>query len=101
MVTRSLLKWLAGLTIFFGLPLYFTKFIRETRFAEGFPFVFIYTWGLVAVVALPAFLVAELYFLVLALRRGSEASERKLLCFGSLAFCFGLVVECIFILARR
>jgi hypothetical protein len=101
MVTRSPLKWLAGLTIFFGLPLYFTKFIRETRFAEGFPFVFIYTWGLLAVVALPVFLLTQLYFLARALRRGSEASERRSLFFNSFAFCFGLIAECIFILARR
>ena len=101
MVSRSLLKWLSGLTIFFGLPLYFTRFIREARFAEGIPFVFIYTWGLVAVVALPVVLLADFYFLVRALRRGSEASERSLLFFSSLAFSFGLVAECIFILARR
>jgi hypothetical protein len=101
MATPSLDKWFAGLTIFFGLPLYFTKLIRETRIAEGFPFVFIYTWGLVAVVALPVSLLAQLYFLVRALRRGSEASERRLLFFSSFAFCFGLIAECIFVLARR
>jgi hypothetical protein len=64
MVTPSLVKWFAGLTIFFGLPLYFIKFIRETRFVEGFPFVFVYTRGLVAVLALPVFLLAQLYYLV-------------------------------------
>ena len=101
MVTPSLAKWFAGLTIFFGLPLYFTKLIRETQFAEGFPFVFIYTWGLVAVVALPVSLLAQLYSLVRAVRRGSEASERRLLFFSSFAFCFGLIAECIFVLARR
>src|SRR5258705_85350 len=102
MATPSLAKWFAGLTIFFGLPLYFTKLIRETRIAEGFLFVFIYTWGLVAVVALPVSLLAQLYFLVrAALRRGSEASERRLLLFSSFAFCFGLIAECIFVLARR
>jgi hypothetical protein len=101
MVTPSLVKWFAGLTIFFGLPLYFTKFIREARFAEGFPLVFIYSWGLVAVLALPVFLLAQLCFVVRALRRGSAASERRLLFFSSFAFCFGLIAECIFILARR
>jgi hypothetical protein len=101
MATPSQAKWFAGLTIFFGLPLYFTKLIRETRIAEGFLFVFIYTWGLVAVVALPVSLLAQLYFLVRALRRGSEASERRLLFFSSFAFCFGLIAECIFVLARR
>jgi hypothetical protein len=60
MATRSLVKWFAGLTIFFGLPLYFAKFIRETWFAEGFPFVLIYSWGLVAVLALPVFMLAQL-----------------------------------------
>jgi len=101
MATPSLANWFAGLTIFFGLPLYFTKLIRETRIAEGFLFVFIYAWGLVAVVALPVSLLAQLYFLVRALRRGSEASERRLLFFSSFAFCFGLIAECIFILTRR
>ncbi len=101
MASTSLVKWFAGLTIFFALPLYFTKFIRETRFAEGFPFVFSYSWGLVAVLALPVFLLAQLYFLARALRRGSAASERRLLFFNAFAFCFGLIAECIFILARR
>lgn len=101
MATPFLAKWFVGLTILFGLPLYFTKLIRETRIAEGFPFVFIYTWGLVAVVVLPVSLLAQLYFLVRALRRGSEASERSLLLFSSFAFCFGLIAECIFVLARR
>jgi hypothetical protein len=101
MVKRSLIKWFASLTILFGLPLYFTKFIRETRFEEGFLFVFIYTWGLVAVVALPLSLLVQLYFLGRAVRRGSEASERRLLFFSSFAFCFGLIAECIFVLTRR
>jgi len=101
MAAPSPAKWFAGLTILFGLPLYFTKLIRETRIAEGFPFVFLYTWGLVAVVALPVSLLAQLYFLVRALRRGSEASERRLLFFSSFAFCFGLIAECIFVLMRR
>jgi hypothetical protein len=101
MATSSLAKWFAGFTIFFGLPLYFTQLIRETRFAEGFPFVFIYTWGLVAVVVLPVSLVAQLFFLVRALRRGSEPSQRRLLFFCSFAFCFGLIAECIFVLTRR
>ena len=101
MATPSLVKWFSGLTIFFGLPLYFTKFIRETQLAGGFPFVFIYTWGLVAVVALPVFLLAQLYFLARALRREPEASERRLLSFCSFAFCFGLIAECIFVLAHR
>ena len=77
MFTPSLVKWLSGLSIFFGLPLYLTRFIRETRFAEGLPFAFVYTWGLVAVIALPVFLLAQLYFLVRALRRGLEVSERR------------------------
>jgi len=37
MATSSVVKCFDGLTIFLGLPLYFTKFIRETRFVEGFP----------------------------------------------------------------
>jgi hypothetical protein len=101
MTASPLVKWSASLTIVFGLPLYFTKFIRAARFAEGFPFVFIYTWGLVAVVVLPVFLLARLYILVQALRRGSGASDRRLLFFNSFALCFGLIGEGIFVLARH
>jgi len=101
MVTRSLVKWFAVFTAFFGLPLYFTKSIRETRFPEGLSFVLVHTWGLIAVVALPVLLLAQLYFLVRGLSRRSEGIDRSLLFISSFALCFGLVAECIFILARQ
>lgn len=101
MVTPSLVKWLAGFTIFFGLPLYFTKLIRETRFPEGFPFIVMHTWGLVAVVALPAFLLMELYVVIRASTGGPEESARSLLFINAFALCFGAVGECVFLLTRR
>jgi hypothetical protein len=101
MATPSLVKWFAGFTTIFGLPLYFTKFIRETRFPEGLTFVFVYTWGLIAVVALPLLLFAQLYFLVRGLKSGPEGRGRSLLFISSFALCFGLVAECVFISARR
>ncbi len=101
MVASSLVKWFAGLTIFFGLPLYFTKLIRETRFPEGLTFVFVYTWGLIAVVALPVLLLAQVYFLIRGLKREPEWSDRSVLFISSFALCFGLGAECVFILARR
>ncbi len=101
MVTPSLVKWVAGLTIFFGLPLYFTKLIRETRFPEGFPFVFMYTWGLVAAVALPVLLLLELYLLIRGFKGGSQEIARGLLYVNAFAVCFGAAAECVFLLGRR
>jgi hypothetical protein len=101
MVTRSLVKWFAVFTTFFGLPLYFTKSIREGRFPEGLSFVLVYTWALIAVVALPVLLLAQLYFLVRGLNKRSERIDRSSLFISSFALCFGLVAECIFILARQ
>ncbi len=97
MVTPALARWVAGLTIFFGLPLYFTKLIRETRFPEGMPFVFVYTWGLIAVVALPILLLVQLYFLF----RGFKGGERGSLFISAFAFCFGVAAEFVFLLTRR
>lgn len=97
MATPALAKWVSGFTIFFGLPLYFTKLIRETRFPEGMVFVFMYTWGLVAVVALPIFLVVQLYFLIRVLKAG----DREALFVSAFALCFGVVAGCVFLLARR
>jgi hypothetical protein len=100
MATPSVVKWSAVFTAVFSLPLYFTKFIRETRLPEGLSFVFVYTWGLIAVVALPVLLLAQLYFLIRGLKRGPGGSDRKLVSTSSFALCFGLVAECVFILAR-
>ena len=101
MGASSLVKWFAGLTIFFGLPLYFTKLIRETRFPDGLSFVLVDTWGLIAVATLPVLLLAQLYFLVRGLNRRSEGIDRSLLFISSFALCFSLPAECIFILARQ
>jgi hypothetical protein len=97
MVTPSLVKWVSGFTIFFGLPLYFTKLIRETRFPEGMPFVFVYSWGLIAVVALPILLLVQTYFLL----RGFKGGDRGSLYMSACALCFGVAAECIFFLTRR
>ena len=101
MVRWFLLRCLAALTIVFGLLLYFTRFIRVRRPAGGFPFVFTYTSGFIAVVVLPVLLVATLYLLVSGRKNVSEVGQQRLLLFGTLAFFFGLAAECIFILVRR
>ena len=101
MVTRSLVKWFRVFTTLFGLPLYFTKSIRETRFPDGLSFVLVDTWGLIAVATLPVLLLAQLYFLVRGLNRRSEGIDRSLLFISSFALCFSLPAECIFILARQ
>jgi hypothetical protein len=97
MVAPSLVKWISGFTIFFALPLYFTKLIRETRFPEGMPFVLVYSWGLIAVVALPILLLMQTYSLL----RGFKGGERGSLYMSALALCFGVAAECIFFLTRR
>jgi len=101
MSTPSLAKWFAVFTTVFSLPLYFTKFIREIRVPEGLSFVFVYTWGLIAVVTLPVLLLAQLYFLFRGLKRGPEGSDRSLVSISSFALCIGLVAECVFFVARR
>jgi hypothetical protein len=97
MLTPLLTRWLAGLMIFFALPLYFTKLIRETRIPEGIPFVVVYTWGLISVVAVPVLLLVHLYFLL----RYFKGAERGPLLIAALALCFGIASECVFLLARR
>lgn len=96
-VTSGLLRWVSILTVFFGVPLYLTKLIHENRFPEGMPFVFMYTWGLISVVVLPILLLLQLYLLL----RGFRGGERGLLLIGTLALCFGVVAECVFLLTRR
>jgi hypothetical protein len=96
-LTVAFARWVAGLTIFFGLPLFFTKLIREARVPEGMPFVIVFTWGLIAVVALPILLLAQLYFLI----RGLKGGDRGLLIIGAFALCFGLAAECVFLVTRR
>ncbi len=97
MLTPLLARWFAALTIFFALPLYFTKLIRETRLPEGMPFVVVYTWGLIAVVAVPILLLVQLYFLL----RGFKGGERGPLLIIAFALCFGIASECVFLLTRR
>ena len=90
-------RWVAGLTVFFGLPLCFTKLIRETRLPEGMPFVFVYTGGLIAVVVLPILLLVQLYLLIRSLKGG----DRGAVLISAFALCFGLAAECVFLAARR
>jgi len=97
MVTSTLGKWVAALTIFFGVPLYFTKLIHETRLPEGMPFVFIYTWGLISVVALPILLLVQLYLLLRSFKGGGQGT----LLIGAFALCFGVAAECVFLITRR
>jgi hypothetical protein len=100
-ITRALVKWVAGLTVIFGLPLYFTKLIHASRLPEGAPFILIYTWGLLAVVALPILLLVQFYFLIRGLKGGRENSDRSSLFIIAFAVCFGVVGECVFLLSRR
>jgi hypothetical protein len=100
-ITPSFVKWLAWLTMIFGLPLYFTKLIHESRFAEGVSFILMYTWALIAVVALPILLLAQFYLLVRGLKVGRENSDRSLFFVITFALCFGVVGECVFLLSRR
>jgi hypothetical protein len=100
-ITPSFVKWLAWLTMIFGLPLYFTKLIHESRFAEGASFVLIYTWGLLGVVALPILLLAQFYLLIRGLKGGRENSDRNSFFVTVFALCFGVVGECVFLLSRR
>ena len=97
MLTPLLARWVAVLMIFFALPLYFTKLIRETRIPEGILFVVAYTWGLIAVVAVPVLLLVQLYFLLRYFKR----AEREPLLIIVLALCFGIGSECVFLLTRR
>jgi predicted transporter len=60
-----------------------------------------YTWGILAVVALPIFLLAQFCFLIRALKEGREDSARSLFFLSAFAFCFGAIGECIFLLSRR
>jgi hypothetical protein len=101
MVRWSLLRWLAALTVFSALLLYFTRFLRDRRAAAGFPFVFTYISSLLAGVVLPVLLVATLYLLVSGRRIACETSQQRILLFGTVAFFFGLVAEGTFILVSR
>lgn len=99
-ITPSFVKWLAGFTVIFGLPLYFTKLIHESQFPEGLSFILMYTWGLLAVVALPILLLVQFYLVIRTLKTGREDSARSSFFISVFALCFGAIGECIFLLSR-
>jgi hypothetical protein len=99
--TPSLVKWVACFTIIFGLLLDYTELIHESRFPEGASFILMYTWGLLAVVALPIFLLTQFYFLIRALKESREDSARSLIFIVAFALCFGAIGECVFLVSRH
>ena len=100
-ITPSLVKWVAGFTIIFGLPLYFTRLIQGSRFPEGAFFILMYTWGLLAVVVLPIFLLVQFYLFIRTVKERREDSARSLFFISAFALCFGAIGECVFLLSRR
>ena len=100
-IKPSLVKCVASLTIIFGLPLYFTKLIHESRFPQGGPFILVYTWGLLAVVALPVLLLAQFYILVRALKGVRQENTWSSFFISTFALCFGAIAECVFLLSRH
>jgi hypothetical protein len=65
----------------FSIPLFFTYPIKHVLFPEGLPFVIMYTWGLVAVVAVPILLVAE-FVVSFRIFMSAPASSHAPLCLG-------------------
>ena len=56
---------IAILTILASLPLFFTYQIKHAMFPAGYFFVFMFTAGLVSVIAVPVLLVVELALLMM------------------------------------
>lgn len=91
---------LPPVAIFFSIPLLFTYPIRHVLFPEGLLFVFMYTWGLISVVAVPIPLLVELIVSFRLVMSVPAFSHRPLWSLHGAAILICMLAELIFLIER-
>jgi hypothetical protein len=80
-----------------SLPLFASYPIKHVLFSQGYFFVVVYTWGLIAVLAVPVLLAAEVVMVVVALRGNAGPGVVRL---HAGACCVATAAEVVFLYVR-
>jgi len=89
-------RWLAVATIVMSIPLFASYPIKHTLF-PGYAFVAMFTWGLIAVLAVPILLGCEFLIIVIAFRRHADRAQIRIHEFAAI---IAILAEGVFLYVR-
>ena len=78
-VNMSQSKWLPVATITMSIPLFLSYNIKYGVFPEGVPYVILFTWGLLSVIAVPILLFIECFVILRIVKSAHIANKKSLL----------------------
>lgn len=93
-------RWLPIITIAMSIPLLLSYNIKHFAFPAGYPYVVLYTWGLLSVLIVPILLLVEcvVTFRIVV----SEFTDRRSALFWNiLAISIALIAELTFVIVRN
>ena len=92
----------AILTLGMSLPLLFSFQLKTPpTFLQGFPFILLWTWGVVSAITVPFLTGLEIVACVFHLRRRNQGETKAGLPFHATALVVAIVAEIVFMSARR
>ena len=94
-------KWLPVATITMSIPLFLSYNIKYGVFPEGYPYVLLFTWGLVSVIAVPILLLIECFVTVLIFKSEYIANKKSLLIVNVVAIIIASIAGLIFVVVRN
>jgi hypothetical protein len=92
---------LAIVTVFMSISLFLSYNIKYVIFPVGFPFILLFTWGLVSVPLVPILLLLEFVVLSNLLGSADIASRSRELTFTLIAILMGAVSIIVFLIVRN
>jgi uncharacterized BrkB/YihY/UPF0761 family membrane protein len=92
--------WLATMTTVMSIPLLLSYNIKYFAFPKGYPYVVLYTWGLLSVLVIPGLLIGEFIAIHRILTSQSVAKKRASLVWNILAMSLAAISEVVFLIVR-
>jgi hypothetical protein len=94
-------KGLSVATITMSIPLLLSYNIKYGVFPEGMPYVFLYTWGLLSVIAVPILLFTECVVTLRLIKSPYIADKKSLLVLNVVAMTIASIAGLIFVIVRN
>jgi hypothetical protein len=94
-------KWLPVATITMSIPLFLSYNIKYGVFPQGVPYVILFTWGLLSVIAVPILLLIECFVILRILKSAYIANKKSLLIVNAVAIIIASIAGLIFVVVRN
>lgn len=94
-------KWLPVATITMSIPLFLSYNIKYFVFPEGVPYVLLFTWGLLSVIAVPILLFIECVVTFRIVKSSYIADKGSLLILNTVAITVASIAGIIFLIVSN